>query len=142
MVHSFNVHTLSTDSILTLAYDNSCIACDDSKFANQFAHLGRLAGLPLNCLLSRALANPDLSDLDPVSSLPPQTDRSAYYLLERSIKLFNPKLKTKMTAGIPNKPVDQVKCPKCNYNNISGKTECEGTLSDGSPCGAALPTVH
>jgi hypothetical protein len=37
--------------------------------------------------------------------------------------------------------VNPVNCPTCGYNNISGKTHCEGKKSDGSPCGTSLPVV-
>jgi hypothetical protein len=35
--------------------------------------------------------------------------------------------------------VNWANCPKCGYNNITGKKTCEGTKADGSVCGAALP---
>jgi len=37
--------------------------------------------------------------------------------------------------------VNSVNCPKCGYNNISGKTKCEGKKSDGSPCDEPLAVV-
>jgi hypothetical protein len=37
--------------------------------------------------------------------------------------------------------VNSMKSPKCGYNNITGKKTCEGTLADGSTCGAKLPIV-
>jgi hypothetical protein len=46
-----------------------------------------------------------------------------------------------MTVITPIELVNSVNCPKCGYNNISGKRNCEGTLADGSVCGVALPTV-
>jgi hypothetical protein len=37
--------------------------------------------------------------------------------------------------------VNSATCPACGYNNMTGKTTCEGTKADGSACGANLPVT-
>ncbi|KAF2240341.1 hypothetical protein BU26DRAFT_237967 [Trematosphaeria pertusa] len=44
-----------------------------------------------------------------------------------------------MAVGGHIESVNWANCPKCGYNNITGRETCEGTLADGSTCGAALP---
>jgi len=46
-----------------------------------------------------------------------------------------------MAIEIVLEPVNPVNCTKCGYNNITGKEKCEGTLDDGSICGAPLATI-
>jgi hypothetical protein len=37
--------------------------------------------------------------------------------------------------------INMVNCPRCGYNDISGKTYCEGENSDGERWNTALPVV-
>jgi hypothetical protein len=41
-----------------------------------------------------------------------------------------------MAANVGVLPVNEVNCPKCGYNNITGATTCAA-----KGCGADLPTV-
>jgi hypothetical protein len=46
-----------------------------------------------------------------------------------------------MTAGVTQELVNSVTCPKCGYNNMSGKMTCEGPLEGGGICGAELYAI-
>jgi hypothetical protein len=46
-----------------------------------------------------------------------------------------------MAASIPNQPINNVNCPECGYQNVSGAEKCSGTKKDGTPCEKPLAVV-
>jgi hypothetical protein len=49
-----------------------------------------------------------------------------------------------MAALTHTELVNWAQCPKCGYNNMTGKTKCEGPKPggpDGELCGASLPVT-
>lgn len=46
-----------------------------------------------------------------------------------------------MAIALPVELTNQVTCSACGYNNMTGKATCEGTLANGTTCGATLAQV-
>jgi hypothetical protein len=71
-----------------------------------------------------------------LTPLPPQR-----YLPPSPTAISSPHYPLAMAALIYIELVNSLNCPKCGYNNMTGKETCEGTLADGSTCGARLATT-